>query len=243
MDKIFFNSNIKKLGERIFAFFFKLRYVFYVISVILLLLAIRSAYDTFIEGAVAEKNAQISLEQFEQILLKTDIDLVEKPTEDVEEILIEVVATEVESETTDVPTSIKEVKQEISYTPIAKLNIEKLDLNVTVLSEWSYALLDVSVNKFYGPDPNEPGNFIIIGHNFKNNAHFGSLDLLEIGDRINLTDLTGRTNTFEVYEILIIKPNEVEKLNSNEIMALTLVTCDTDNTYRLVVKSKLVVAK
>lgn len=96
---------------------------------------------------------------------------------------------------------------------------------------------------FYGPDPNEPGNFIIIGHNFKNNAHFGSLDLLEVGDRINLTDLTGRTNTFEVYEILIIKPNEVEKLNSKEIMALTLVTCDTDNTYRLVVKSKLVVAK
>ena len=165
------NQNGKKLGERIFAFFLKLRYVIYVISVILLLLAIKSAYGTFMEKAVAEKNAQRSLAQFEEIILKTDIYLVEKNPENLIESIVEIVNTEaVETEVTEIETLTP------PFTPIAKLSIERLDLNVSVFSEWSYELLDISVNKFYGPEPNEPGNLIIIGHNYKNHVLFGGLD-------------------------------------------------------------------
>ncbi|MFW5799958.1 MAG: sortase [Spirochaetota bacterium] len=129
-------------------------------------------------------------------------------------------------------------KSKVEYTPIAKMEIEKIGLELSVLSEWSYRLLEISVNKLRGPEPNEPGNFIVIGYNYLNGIHFGSLNLLKVGDLIDLTDLSGRTIIYEVYEILIVKPEEVEKLETDKALTLTLVTCDTKLDYRLVVKSK-----
>ena len=104
--------------------------------------------------------------------------------------------------------------------------------------EWSYELLDISVNKFRGPEPNEPGNFIVIGHNYSNGEHFGKLDMVKIGDKIDLTDLSGRKISYEIYEILVIKPNELEKLKTKDIRTVTLITCDSNRNLRLVVKSR-----
>ena len=77
----------------------------------------------------------------------------------------------------------------------------------------------------------------MIGHNYLNGAHFGSLHLLEVGDVIDLTDLAGRKISYEVFEILIIEPDDVAQLLTDQEHALTLVTCDTNNQLRLVIKS------
>jgi len=129
-------------------------------------------------------------------------------------------------------------KTTTEYEIIAKLSIEKIKLETPVISTWSYELLDVSANKFSGPEPNEPGNFVIIAHNYSYGVHFGSINLLEIGDLINLTDLSGRVITYEIYEILTIEPDEIDKLTTYEYRTLTLVTCDTNAQLRIVVKSK-----
>jgi LPXTG-site transpeptidase (sortase) family protein len=199
------------------------------LSAVLLVLAIGNGYLTYKEGDIAEKNAAESLEIFEQLVLKT---------EEIEpQNTIEPLARAEKVETIEEDIALIEVPQ-ATMKPIAKVQIERIGLNVSVLPEWSYELLDISVNKFSGPDPNELGNFIVIGHNYINKAHFGSLHLVQVGDNITLTDLSGRTLTYEVYEVLIIKADEVEKLESSNALALTLVTCDTNNTHRLVVKSK-----
>ncbi len=228
------NSNNRK-GKNILAFFTFQTWAF-IISGILLILAISSAYPVYMEGKMAQKNAQLLLEKFEKVALKTETS---KPQN--------TAAISESQNTNDEEINSAEVQQlpskpiektKVEYTPIAKLQIEKTGLNLSVLSEWSYELLDISVNKFSGPEPNEPGNLIVIGHNYLNGAHFGSLHLLGIGDLIDLTDLTGRKITYEVYEILTIMPDEVEKLTTNEVRTLTLVTCDTNNKLRLVIKSK-----
>lgn len=224
---------LKNKGKSILAFFSQFHRVAFLISAILLVFAASSAYQAYTEGNAAEKNAEETLDLFEQLVLKTD----ETEPRSISEPLITYEIVEEDDEVEDEVEPTTEVKQ-TTYEPIAKIQIDKIGLNVSVLSEWSYELLDISVNKFSGPEPNEPGNFIVIGHNYINKAHFGSLKRVEIGDLIKLTDLSGRTLTYEVFEVLIIEPNEVEKLESDNPLALTLVTCDANNEYRLVVKSK-----
>lgn len=205
--------------------------VAFVISGILLILAVSSAYATYLEGNTAKNNAEESLAEFEKLILKTETTEPQYAT-----------AIPIPYERMDAVERVEAADtkvQQISIEPIAKVQIENVGLNASVLPEWSYELLDISVNKFSGPEPNEPGNFIVIGHNYINKSHFGSLHLVELGDLINLTDLSGRTLSYEVYEVLIIKPDEVEKLATESELTLTLVTCDDNNDYRLVVKSKV----
>lgn len=58
-----------------------------------------------------------------------------------------------------------------------------------------------------------------------------------MGDLLELTDLSGRKLIYEVYEIQVIKPDELDKLLTDKEKTLTLVTCDADNRFRLIVKS------
>lgn len=57
------------------------------------------------------------------------------------------------------------------YTTIATVSIPKLNLQYPVLdgetdsAEETEALLKISPTKFWGPEPNEVGNFCIVGHN------------------------------------------------------------------------------
>lgn len=60
------------------------------------------------------------------------------------------------------------------------LEIEKLDIKYPVFSETSDELLKKSLNKLWGPSPNEVGNYVIIGHNYKSGKMFGRLKEIAI---------------------------------------------------------------
>lgn len=255
MNKFFNGKSNNKKGKKILAFFSFPKYLF-IISAILLIIAMSIAYSSYIESKIAEINAAQSLEVFENDLLRRETfqakSIIERPGDtrnknksDFSDVLdassaqiltIESISFNEKQE--DKPIAIK--KSEVKYTPIAKLYIEKIDLEIAVLSEWSYELLDISVNKFSGPEANESGNFIVIGHNYSNGEHFGKLNLVEINDQIHLMDLSGRKITYEVYEILIIEPDETDKLKTVDIRTVTLITCDTNRDLRLVVKSRAI---
>lgn len=214
--------------------------IFFGLSGLLVILAIAFAYPVYMEGVAAQKNAHLAIETFDHVILETKTDKIQRLPETTG-ILLESINEEVVDVNTDQQQPLTPVeKPQVAYTPIAKLQVEKIGLEVSVLSEWSYALLDISVNKFSGPDPNELGNFVVIGHNYTNGAHFGRLHLLEIGDLIDLTDVSGRKVTYEVYEILVIKPDDVAQLKTVQDRTLTLITCDTNNEWRVIVKSEAI---
>lgn len=48
----------------------------------------------------------------------------------------------------------------------ATLTIESLGIEYPVLSDTTDELLKISINKLWGPNPNEIGNYVIIGHNY-----------------------------------------------------------------------------
>ena len=131
-------------------------------------------------------------------------------------------------------------KKNKGYTTDARLKISKIDLDYPVLSETSEDLLEISVNKYYGPNPNEVGNYCIVGHNYKNGKMFGQLSKLKNGDTITLEDMTGRVITYQVYNKYIVKPTNTKCTSqlTNGKREVTLITCANYGTERLIVKCR-----
>lgn len=130
-----------------------------------------------------------------------------------------------------------------NYTTNAIVNIPSLGINYPVLkTEEAHIdeVLKISLVKFWGGDPNEVGNYVIVGHNYKNKKMFGKLAGINIGDQVELTDLTGRTLTYEVYDKYVVSPDDTsctsQRTNGNK--ELTLITCTNYGTQRLVVKAR-----
>ena len=125
------------------------------------------------------------------------------------------------------------------YPVIAKLEIEKIDLDTLVLKEHNKQTLATSVTKFFGANPNEMGNFCIAGHNYITKNMFHNLKKVNVGDKIKLTDLTGRSINYKVYKKSTVLPNETQCLSqkTNGRTELTLITCTTDSSKRIVIKA------
>lgn len=121
----------------------------------------------------------------------------------------------------------------------AKLEIPVISLETYVLSEYSMQNLNVSVTKFFGPNPNEIGNFCVAGHNFRNKNMFKNLKKVEIGDEIFLIDNKVGKIKYIVYEIKQVFPNDVSCLEqNNKVREITLITCTSDSKKRIIVKAK-----
>lgn len=131
-------------------------------------------------------------------------------------------------------------KKNKEYNTDARLKISKIGLDYPVLSETSEDLLEISVNKYYGPNPNEVGNYCIVGHNYRNGKMFGQLSKLTNGDTITLEDMTGRVITYKVYNKYIVKPTNTKCTSqlTNGKREVTLITCANYGTERLVVKCR-----
>lgn len=125
------------------------------------------------------------------------------------------------------------------YPVIAKLEIEKINLDTLVLKEHNKQTLATSVTKFFGANPNEIGNFCIAGHNYITKNMFHNLKKVNVSDKIKLTDLTGRSINYKVYKKSTVLPNETQCLSqkTNGRTELTLITCTTDSSKRIVIKA------
>lgn len=125
------------------------------------------------------------------------------------------------------------------YPVIAKLEIPQIELETYVISEYSEQALGVSVTKFYGGAPNTIGNFCIAGHNYITKNMFHNLKKLSVGNELFLTDLENNKETYIVYSITTVGPNDTQCLSqkTNGRVELTLITCTTDSSKRIIVKA------
>ena len=120
------------------------------------------------------------------------------------------------------------------------LNIPSLGVEYPVLSETSEELLKISLNKFWGGSPNSVGNYCIVGHNYKSGKMFGKLAQINNGDIIKLTDLSGNTLNYKVYNKYIVYPEDVACTSqiTNGLKEMTLITCTNGGKQRLIVKCR-----
>jgi len=122
----------------------------------------------------------------------------------------------------------------------AILEIPSLGIEYPVLSEQSDELLKISLNKYWGPKPNEVGNYCIVGHNYKNGKMFGKLNQIQTGNTIKLTDNSGRTLTYAVYNKYVVDPDDRNCTSqlTGGYKEVTLITCTNYGQQRLVVKCR-----
>lgn len=152
---------------------------------------------------------------------------------------IEIKLAELIGDTQEVEKVVHTTESGKEYYTEAILKIDKINLNYPILSDSSEELLKISLNKFWGPNPNQEGNYCIVGHNYKNKKMFGRLSELEIGDTAELTDLKGNTITYEVYDIYIVDPTDkyCTKQETDGKKEITLITCTKDRNTKINNKS------
>ncbi len=129
----------------------------------------------------------------------------------------------------------------VQYSVDSVLTIPSIEIKYPVLTETSEDLLKISLNKFWGGEPNTVGNYCIVGHNYSNNGKlFGKLSKIQNGDTVNLQDSTGRILEYKVYNKIIVEPDDVSATSqlTNGKKEITLITCANSGTQRLVVKCR-----
>lgn len=133
-----------------------------------------------------------------------------------------------------------ETKNGEKYTIIGTLKIEKIGIEYDIFSATSTELLKLSLNKYWGVDPNEVGNMCIVGHNWFDSRFFGRLHTLEEGDSIEITDAYNRMEKYYVYDMFVVEPNDTDCTSqlTNGKKEITLITCYNNGTQRLVVKAR-----
>lgn len=126
------------------------------------------------------------------------------------------------------------------YTVIGMLEIPKINIKYDILSSTSKALLKISLNHYWGAKPNQVGNMCIVGHNYLDSRFFGKLHKLTTGDVVKITDSTGTTLEYYVYDKFVIGPYDTactSQLTNGET-EITLITCYNKGTQRTVVKAR-----
>lgn len=156
-----------------------------------------------------------------------------------------------EKQNTDVATANEKAEWKTSasgyrYKIIATVQIPKINIQYTVVQgetgslEETEALLKSSPVKYHGYDPNEVGNFCIVGHNYRNSRFFSKVPNLVVGDIVKLTDLTGRTIDYEVYDKHTVDQNDTRDTTqlTGGRKEVTLITCTNDSKLRVIVRCK-----
>lgn len=127
---------------------------------------------------------------------------------------------------------------------IAMIEIPKIDLLVPVVEGTNPEDIKYAVGHFKDTDmPGTTGNFAVAGHrSYTFNEYFNRLDELENGDTVKVTTIDGKQYTYEVFEKLVVLPEETSVLMSTKEPIITLVTCTPIRkaTHRLIVKGKLI---
>ncbi|MCD7821786.1 MAG: sortase [Clostridiales bacterium] len=120
------------------------------------------------------------------------------------------------------------------YEYIGTLSIPSYGLELPVMAEWSYPGLKIAPGRYSGSAATD--DLIICGHNYE--RHFGNLKNLEAGDPITFTDVNGNVYSYQVEEVLILQPTDVEEMvdQTDQTWDLTLFTCTIGGQTRVTVR-------
>ncbi|MCI6733102.1 MAG: sortase [Lachnospiraceae bacterium] len=120
---------------------------------------------------------------------------------------------------------------------VGVLQIPALELELPVISQWSYPSLKKAPCRYSGSA--YLNNLVICGHNYA--SHFGSLKKLSEGDQAVFTDMDGKVFTYRMVEretLLPDSPSSIEEMESGD-WDLTLFTCTTGGKSRVTVRFEL----
>ena len=118
---------------------------------------------------------------------------------------------------------------------IGYLSIPSIGLELPVMSEWSYAGLQVAPGRYSGSTYAD--NMVVCAHNYA--KHFSPIKWLQAGAEVYFTDMDGMRWSYEVDNVETLQPTQIEKMTTvteEDNWDLTLFTCTTGGSARCAVR-------
>lgn len=117
------------------------------------------------------------------------------------------------------------------YPYIGYLSVPDLELALPIISKWSYPRLQISPCRVSGTVLEK--NLVLGAHNYT--GHFGRLSQLSRGADIYFTDMDDNVYHYQVADIEILRPNDIDLLTAGEY-PLTLFTCTYGGKTRVTIR-------
>ena len=188
--------------------------------------------------------ANMDLQQEDTTVVKNNVLVIVLDDEEQSEELNQ----KIEEKPVEVKKEIQTTQEGYRYATVATINIPKIGIQYPILDgetdsvEETEKLLKMSPVRFWGPEPNEVGNFCIVGHNYRDTRFFSKVPTLENGDLIEITDLSGKTINYQVYNKYQVVPEDTSCTSqlTDGKKEITLITCTNDNKHRVIVKARAI---
>lgn len=197
--------------------------VFIAIGTALILSALFLCIYNIIEDKKSGEKAEIMLNNLKS---EMTVDVTEMPTNDFFE------GFEEDDEETESPVKDVEGEQFIGYLTMPTVNLE-----LAVMSDWSYEKLDISPCRYRGNAENK--DLIIAAHNYS--SHFRNIDGLNSGDIFYFTDVNGKVYEYQVISTEQINGTDIDAMvnDTDESWDITMFTCTLDGRNRITVRGKM----
>lgn len=155
--------------------------------------------------------------------------------------------TEIIKPTENVPsnngTQVKKKTYYEGYVMLGYITIEKTGVKEPILDEVTPEALEKAVAVLYPSNPklNQPGNVVIIGHNYRNGKFFSNNKNLSTGDKIKIKDATGKELTYTIYQKFTTTEEDTSfyARDTKGATEVTLSTCTDDAKERIIILARV----
>ncbi len=123
---------------------------------------------------------------------------------------------------------------------LGTMEIPATNLKYPILEKVTKKSIETAVAFLYGAGVNQPGNTVIIGHNYRNGLFFSNNKKLNIGDKIYITDNDGVKLTYTIYNKFETTPEDTSfyQRDTGGKPEVTLSTCTDNSKARLIICAK-----
>jgi len=128
------------------------------------------------------------------------------------------------------------------FVMLGYITIPKTNVQLPILDTVTPDSLNTAVAVLYPSNPklNEPGNVVIIGHNYRNGKFFSDNEKLSIGDKVLIKDATGRELSYTIYQKFQTTEQDTSfyTRDTKGVAEITLSTCTDDSKARIIILAK-----
>ena len=124
------------------------------------------------------------------------------------------------------------------YNVVGTIEIPAIDLKYPILERTTPDSIELAVAILYTANGlNQPGNTLIVGHNYRSGAFFGNNDKLQLNDKVYITDTSGTRIRYNIYNIYETSAEDGDFImrETNGKREISLSTCTNNSKARLII--------
>ena len=220
----------------------KILTIILIVLIVAILIGVGILGFNYIKMQNKETNAKEAIDEFDRNVGQQVIDDGQSEEQDETNKKLEVESTDHSQEQITTQTR-KKVYTEDGYIMLGYITIPKTDVKYPILDSVTPEALETAVAALYPSNAqlNQPGNVVIIGHNYKNGRFFSNNKKLTVGDKVRIKDNTGTELTYTIYEKFETTPEDTSfyARNTNGAIEITLSTCTDDSKARTIILARV----